>query len=130
VMELDSRPDALALEGCCTSYAIAADAEEIVMKEGLQGKSPIFHRGQQIGVERKNNPALRIRNQAWARFLQFADRLGLSPQARQSPGAARLVVNPHVLRCFLRWSLTEVPSLHRHDAASLVIRTSPPPHTA
>ena len=26
---------------------------------------------------------------------------------------ARLIVNPHVLRCFLRPSLTEAPSLHR-----------------
>jgi P27 family predicted phage terminase small subunit len=83
-MDLDARPDALALEGCCTSYAIAADAEEILTKEGLQVESPIFHRGVRIGTERSNNPALRIRNQAWARFLQFADRLGLSPQARQS----------------------------------------------
>jgi hypothetical protein len=40
------------------------------------------------------------------------------------------VVNPHVLRCFLRWSLTEVPSLYRSYPASSVIRTSPPPHTA
>jgi AraC-like DNA-binding protein len=39
------------------------------------------------------------------------------------------VVNPHVLRCFLRWSLTEVPSLYRSYPASSVIRTSPPPHT-
>ena len=45
-------------------------------------------------------------------------------------GAARLVVNPHVLRCFLRPSLTEIPSLHRNYPASLVVRASPPPHTA
>ena len=25
-------------------------------------------------------------------------------------GVARLIVNPPVLRCFLRWSLTEAPS--------------------
>jgi len=43
---------------------------------------------------------------------------------------ARLIVNPHVLRCFLRPSLTEAPSLHRHYPASQVLRTSPPPHTA
>ena len=84
VMNLDCRPDALALEGACTSYALAAAAEEIIAKTGLQIEEPIFHRGQKIGVERKNNPVLRTRNQAWARFLQFADRFGLSPQARQS----------------------------------------------
>jgi hypothetical protein len=45
-------------------------------------------------------------------------------------GVARLIVNPHVLRCFLRLSLTEVPSLRRSYPASSVLRTSPPPHTA
>ena len=43
---------------------------------------------------------------------------------------ARLIVNPHVLRCFLRPSLTEAPSLRRSYPASSVVRTSPPPHTA
>jgi len=42
----------------------------------------------------------------------------------------RLVVNPHVLRRFLRPPLTEAPSLHRSYPASSVVRTSPPPHTA
>jgi len=46
------------------------------------------------------------------------------------PGVARLVVNPHVLRRFLRPSLTEVPSLYRNYSVSSVLRTSPPPHTA
>ena len=43
---------------------------------------------------------------------------------------ARLIVNPPVLRCFLRWSLTEAPSLHRSYPASSVLRAPPPPHTA
>ncbi len=43
---------------------------------------------------------------------------------------ARRIVNPHVLRCFLRPSLTEAPSLCRSYPASSVLRTSPPPHTA
>jgi len=34
---------------------------------------------------------------------------------------------PHVLRCFLRPSLTEAPSLRRSYPASSVVRTSPPP---
>ena len=43
---------------------------------------------------------------------------------------ARLIVNPHVLCCVLRPSLTEVPSLRRSYSASSVLRTSPSPHTA
>ncbi len=38
--------------------------------------------------------------------------------------------NPHVLRCFLRPSLTEAPSLDRSYPASLVLRASPSPQTA
>jgi len=53
-----------------------------------------------------------------------------SATSEHESGAARLIVNPHVLRRFLRSSLTEVPSLHRSYPASLVLRTSPPPHTA
>src|SRR5215469_8564997 len=51
-----------------------------------------------------------------------------SATSEHKPGAARLIVNPHVLCCFLRSSLPEVPSLHRRYPASLVVRTSPPPH--
>jgi hypothetical protein len=43
---------------------------------------------------------------------------------------ARLIVNPHVLRCFLRPSLTEAPSLHRSYPASSVLQAFPPPRTA
>jgi len=42
-------------------------------------------------------------------------------------GVVRLIANPSVLRCFLRSSLTEVPSLHRSYPLSQVLRTPPPP---
>src|SRR5262249_11066925 len=42
----------------------------------------------------------------------------------------RLIANPSVLCCFLPSSLTGAPSLRRSYPASLVIRASPPPHTA
>jgi hypothetical protein len=53
-----------------------------------------------------------------------------SATSEHNPGAARLVVSPHVLRCFLPPSLTEAPALRRCDPASSGIRTSPPPQTA
>ena len=57
--------------------------------------------------------------------IRLSERLTLlcvtpSATSEHKPGATRLVVNPHVLRCFLRPSLTEAPSLHRHYAASSV----------
>ena len=53
-----------------------------------------------------------------------------SATSQHNLGVARLIVNPHVLRCFLRPSLTGAPSLHRSYPASSVLRASPPPHTA
>ena len=53
-----------------------------------------------------------------------------SATSEHNRGVARLIVNPRALCRFLRSSLTEVPSLHRSYPASLVVRTSPPPHTA
>jgi hypothetical protein len=50
-----------------------------------------------------------------------------SATSEHNPGWARLIVNPHVLCCLLRPSLTEAPSLRRSYPASSVLRTSPPP---
>src|SRR5262249_10353759 len=50
--------------------------------------------------------------------------------SERSSGWLDSIVNPHVLRCFLRPSLTEAPSLHRSYPGSQVLRPSPPPHTA
>jgi hypothetical protein len=49
--------------------------------------------------------------------------------SEHSIGVVRLIVNPQVLCCVLRPSLTEAPSLRRSYPASQVLRTSPPPHT-
>src|ERR1017187_5607423 len=56
----------------------------------------------------------------------------LSRPVLRGPGPSNGVrlLDPHVLRCLLRPSLTEVPSLRRSYPASAVLRTSPPPHTA
>ena len=68
-MGLDCRPDALALEGACTAYSVAAEADEIVGRDGIL-------------VGGKANPALLVSNRAWAQFRQFASELGLSPASR------------------------------------------------
>jgi hypothetical protein len=53
-----------------------------------------------------------------------------SAASEHNSGVAGLIVNPQVLRCFLRPSLTKAPSLHQRYPASSVLRTFPPPHTA
>ena len=74
-MNLDHMPDALALEFGCLAYAAALAAEEQLAREG----SVIV-----VDGNPKTHPATRVRNQAWARFIQFTDRFGLSPRARES----------------------------------------------
>jgi hypothetical protein len=53
-----------------------------------------------------------------------------SATSEHNRGVARLVVNPRVLCCFLRQSLTEASSLHRHYPASSVLQASPSPQAA
>jgi len=45
-------------------------------------------------------------------------------------GVVRLIANPSVLCCFLRFLSTEAPSLRRSYPASSVLRASPPSQTA
>ena len=56
----------------------------------------------------------------------------LSRPVLRGPGPSNGIrlLDPHVLRCLLRPSLTEAPSLRRSYPASSVLRASPPPHTA
>jgi P27 family predicted phage terminase small subunit len=82
-MDLDRRPDALALEGGCLAYAAAIAAEETLAEEGCITTEPVTKGGQVVGTIRRTHPATRVRNAAWARFTQFCDRFGLSPQARE-----------------------------------------------
>ena len=82
-MDIDARPDVLTLEGLVTSYILATDADRLIARQGIAIEEPVYHRGVQVGTICKNHPALRTRNMAWGRFLAFADRFGLSPEARQ-----------------------------------------------
>ena len=56
----------------------------------------------------------------------------LSRPVLRGPGPSNGIrlLDPSALRCFLRSSLTEVPSLHRGYPVSQVLRTPPPPLTA
>jgi P27 family predicted phage terminase small subunit len=82
-MDLDRRPDALALEGGCLAYQAAIEAEETLAREGCVVTEPVTRGGLVVGTIRRTHPATRVRNAAWARFTQFCDRFGLSPQARE-----------------------------------------------
>jgi P27 family predicted phage terminase small subunit len=82
-MDLDRRPDALALEAGCLAYQAAIVAEETPAREGCVVAEPVTRGGLVVGTIRRTHPVTRVRNAAWARFTQFCDRFGLSPQARE-----------------------------------------------
>jgi len=83
-MDLDYRPDTLALESGCLAYQAAVEAEELLIREGFTVEEPIVRKGVIVGSARRSHPANRIRNAAWARFQSFCDRFGLSPKAREA----------------------------------------------
>ncbi len=83
-LKQDKRPDAQMLEGACTSYALAVQADLILAKDG-----PVV---EQLYVEpeskevvvlgRKKHPAVEIRNRAWALVRSFCSEFGFSPVSR------------------------------------------------
>ena len=81
---LDRRIDQFTLEGACLSYAAALAAEEQLDREGCTVREDIIRKGVVMGSVLRTHPAVKVRNGAWTRFLAFADRLGLSPKAREA----------------------------------------------
>jgi P27 family predicted phage terminase small subunit len=83
VMELNSRPDAMMLEGACVNYAKAVQADALVLAGGVTVEEPILDsEGQQVGVKIKRNPADVVSNRAWALLKSFCSEFGLSPVSR------------------------------------------------
>jgi P27 family predicted phage terminase small subunit len=82
-MKLDSRPDAVMLEGACVNYARAVQADLILARHGLVVAQPIVNaKGKQIGLKMKNHPALAASNAAWKQVRAFCSEFGLSPVSR------------------------------------------------
>lgn len=82
-MRLDSRPDAMMLEGACVHYARAVQADLILARHGLIVAQPITNaKGKQIGLKMKNHPAIAASNAAWKQVRAFCSEFGLSPVAR------------------------------------------------
>ena len=83
VMELDSRPDAILLEGACVNYAKAVQADLLVLAGGVTLEEPIMDsEGHQAGVRIKRNPADVVSNRAWSLLKSFCSEFGLSPVSR------------------------------------------------
>ncbi len=83
-MQLDSRPDAMMLEGACVNYAKAVQADLEVLVGGITVEEPIINKetGDQVGVRVKRNPADVVSNRAWGLVKTFCSEFGLSPVSR------------------------------------------------
>lgn len=91
-MRLDSRPDAMMLEGACVNYARAVEADLIVARDGLMVEESIIDEesGERVVLKIKNHPAIAVSNHAWRQLRGFCSEFGLSPVSR-----TRLTIEKH-----------------------------------
>lgn len=82
-MNLDSRPDAMMLEGACVNYARAVEADEAITKDGLEIHETIYDKdGDEVGYRRKSHPLIAVSNMSWRNVKGFCSEFGLSPVSR------------------------------------------------
>ena len=83
-MEMDRRPDAMALEGACVNYARAVQADLLLQKVGLMHEEPImdFQTGEIIGMKVKAHPATSVSNRCWSQVRAFCGEFGFTPVSR------------------------------------------------
>jgi P27 family predicted phage terminase small subunit len=83
-MEMDRRPDAMALEGACVNYSRAIEADAVLVKDGIVVEEPIVNRdtGEVVGRKYKAHPATVISNRAWSQVRAFCGEFGFTPVAR------------------------------------------------
>ncbi len=83
-MDLDRRPDAMMLEGACTNFARAVEADLLVQIEGLVITTEIKTNksGEVLSIKKRKNPAVEISSKAWTLVRSFCSEFGLSPVSR------------------------------------------------
>lgn len=82
-MNLDSRPDAMMLEGACLNYSRAVDADLIVARDGLMVEESVLNEdGEKIVLKVRCHPAITVSNAAWRQVRAFCSEFGLSPVSR------------------------------------------------
>ncbi|MCL5743057.1 MAG: phage terminase small subunit P27 family [Acidobacteria bacterium] len=83
VMEMDRRPDSMALEGACVSYGRAVAADLLLARVGLVIEEPVMNADQeQVGTKVKTHPAVAVSNRAWYLVKAFCSEFGFTPISR------------------------------------------------
>ena len=83
-MHLDSRPDALMLEGCCVAYQTYVELYETIESQGklVAKKERNPTTGQMETVDVRPHPGLHVRDRALMLMKAFCSEFGLSPVSR------------------------------------------------
>lgn len=82
-MNLDSRPDAMMLEGACVNYQRAVQADLVIQEQGITVEEPVTNKlGELVGVKVKKHPACEVSARAWSLVKAFCSEFGLSPVSR------------------------------------------------
>jgi P27 family predicted phage terminase small subunit len=90
-MNLDSRPDAMMLEGACVAWARAVAADLMIAELGSVTAQPILSTsGELLGCKYRTNPAVAVSHAAWKQLRSFCSEFGLSPASR-----TRLTIEKH-----------------------------------
>lgn len=101
-MEMDRRPDAMALEGACVNYARAVEADELLAKTGIMHEEPVTDQeGEIIAYKIKAHPATTVSNRCWSQVRSFCSEFGFSPVARIRLPAASKSSGPDKLLALL-----------------------------
>jgi P27 family predicted phage terminase small subunit len=83
-MNLDCRPDAQMLEGCCVAYETAVECYETIQAQGRLVAKRILdpETNKLIVANVKPHPAVAQMNAAWTLLKMFCSEFGLSPVSR------------------------------------------------
>lgn len=75
--------DGTALEACCMNYQLWVLALGEIQARGIMIDEPVFNkRGNEVGTQRKRNPAIGVANEADRRFRSYLVEFGMTPASR------------------------------------------------
>ena len=84
IMQLDKRPDAGALEGCCRAYGRAVEADIVVQREGMTVERRTLDQktGELVVVDIKVHPLVNVSLKSWQLYHRFCLEFGCTPVSR------------------------------------------------
>ena len=121
-MNLDSRPDALMLEGACVSYETFVKMHQKIQEQGelVAKKERNPTTGQMEVVDVRPHPGLAIRDRALALLRSFCSEFGLSPVSRARLSAEHLEADEEEL-----WAILSRPRKKKEASAQMDLLMTP-----